>query len=154
MKNKKLIWSACVFILLLAFVFTSVGAISLEQDEKSPTEVALAKYEVAQANANLSDEEKIKAAIEAYFTLRYEGQKLIEQQDFSGLVDDNSLDWVNKEKDKREIELYNASLFDLSYISYSFTLDYDSIEIKDNKAVIQLRESHEIVFKALDPEPS
>ncbi len=59
-----------------------------------------------------------------------------------------------KEKDKREIELYLASLFDLKYVSYNYTLDYDSIEIKNNKATIQLRESHTVVFEALAPETS
>jgi hypothetical protein len=154
MKNRKFIWSTGIFILLFAFVFTSVAAISPARVEKSVTELAVAKYKAAQANVDLSNEEKIKTAIDAYFTTRYEGQKLLEAQDFSPILDDNSETWVKKEKDKREIELNIASLFDLSYVKYAYTLDYDSIDLKNNKAIVQLRESHEVVFKALDPDPS
>jgi len=145
MKNGKVIWSVCIFVLLLAFVFTSVGAISPGQGEKPPTELALAKYQAAQGNADLSDEEKINAAIEAYFTLRYEGQKLLAAQDFSSVVDDKTLDWVKQEQDKREIEIYIASLYNTPYKSYSYTLDYDAVDIGKEKASVQLRESNEII---------
>jgi hypothetical protein len=97
---------------------------------------------------------KQQSTIDAYFTTRYEGQKLLAAQDFSPLLEDSTLAWVNKEKDKREIELYNASLFDLKYLSYNYTLDYDSIEIKNNKATIQLRESHAVVFESIAPDVS
>lgn len=95
-----------------------------------------------------------KLLLTLYFTTRYEGQKLIEIQDFSPVIEDDTADWVKKEKDKREIELYIASLFDLGYQSYKFTIDYESIEIKENKAIIQLRENHEVVFNAITPEIS
>jgi hypothetical protein len=121
---------------------------------KSVSEAAISRHIVAQSNPQLSDDEKIKAAIDAYFTTRYEGQKLLATQDFSSLLEDNTLAWVQKEKDKREIELYLASLFDLKYVSYNYTLDYDSIKIKNNKATVQLRESHTVVFEALAPNDS
>jgi len=38
--------------------------------------------------------------------------------------------------------------------SYNYTLDYDAIEIKNNKATVQLRESHQVVFEAIAPEVS
>lgn len=142
-------------LLILVFALASIGATSQSHTGRmSDSQIAISNYRAAQQNADLSDEEKIKATIDAYFTTRYEGQKLVEAQDFSPLLDDDTETWVRKEKDKRDIELYVASLFDLSYVSYSFTLDYDSIDIKKNKAVVQLRESHEVVFKALDPDPS
>lgn len=121
---------------------------------KSTSQVAISKYFAAQQNPNLTDEDKIKTAIAAYFTTRYEGQKLLTTQDFSPILEDNSLAWVQKEKDKREIELYNASLFDLKYQSYSYTLDYDTIDIRNKKATVQLHESHEVVFDAIAPEVS
>lgn len=102
----------------------------------------------------MSDEEKIKATIDAYFTTRYEGQKLLAAQDFSPLLEDSTSAWVQKEKDKREIELYNAEAFDLKYLSYHYTLAYDSIDVKNNKATVQLRESHEVVFETIAPEIS
>jgi len=100
---------------------------------------------VAQQNADLSDEEKIKAAIDAYFALRYEGQKTLVAQDFFDLIEDNTLDWVKKEKDKRDIEIYIADLYDTPYASYSYTIDYDSIGIDKKKALVQLRESNEVI---------
>lgn len=133
----------------------SIGAPSPIRDEKSSvSQTTIFSYVTAQRDPNLSDEEKIKAAINAYFTTRYEGQKLLEQKDFSPVIDDETLDWVKKEKDKREIELYIASLFDLKYITYNYTLDYDTMEIKNNNAVVQLRESHEVVFETIAPEVS
>jgi len=142
-------------LLILVFAFASIGATSQSQaEQRSVSQIAISNYLVAQQNADLSDEEKIKAAIDAYFTTRYEGQKLLDQQDFSPLLDDNTLDWVKKEKDKREIELYIASMFDMKYVSYSYILDYDSIEIKNNKATVQLRENHEVVFESIAPEVS
>lgn len=144
-----------ITLLISIIVFSSVAAtVPAAISSKSISEVTISKYIDAQQNPVLSDEEKIKAAIDAYFTTRYEGQKLLAAQDFSPLLEDSTLAWVNKEKDKREIELYNASLFDLKYLSYIYTLNYDSIEIKNNKATVQLRENHAVVFESIAPDVS
>lgn len=148
-KVNKVIQHVGITLLLLAFVLTSVGAASAAQNQsKSVSEIAISKYLTAQQNPNLTDEDKIKAAIDAYFTTRYEEQKVLQAQDFSTMIEDNSLASVKKEKDKREIELYLASRFDLKYHSYKYTLDYDSLDIKDKKATIKLRESHQVIFNA------
>jgi hypothetical protein len=42
----------------------------------------------------------------------------------------------------------------LGYQSYSYTIDYDSIEIKNKKATVYLRESHEVIFNATAPDVS
>jgi hypothetical protein len=118
------------------------------------SQAAIANYLAAQKNPILTNEEKIKIAIDTYFTLRYEGQKAVAAQDFSPLVEDSTLDWVKKEIDKREIELYIACMFDLDYQSYKFNLDYSSIVIKDDQAEISLMESHKVVFKAVAPQAS
>jgi hypothetical protein len=88
---------------------------SLKVQQKTANEIIISKYQTAQRNPNLSDEEKIKVAIDAYFTIKYESQKFLEEQDFSLLLDDETLEWVKKEKDKREVELYLAELFDLNF---------------------------------------
>jgi len=118
------------------------------------SQTAIANYLAAQRNRDLSNEEKIKIAIDTYFILRYEGQKAIAAQDFSLLVEDNSLDWVKKEIDKREIELYIACMFDIGYQSYHFNLDYSSIEVKNDTAEVLLMESHQVVFNAIAPQVS
>lgn len=143
--------------LLLIFVFalTTIASSSVgSYEELNVNQNAISKYLLAQKNPDLSDEEKIQTAIEAYFTARYESQKLGELQNYSPLLDNDHAAWVMKENDKREIELLIASLFDLNYVEYTFTLEYDSIEIHDNEAIVQLRESHEVIFLALDPDPS
>jgi hypothetical protein len=154
--NNKLLHRMGFVFMLIALTLTSIGAsFPVQYEQKSTTtQIAFSNYLTAQQNLDLSDEEKIKAAIDAYFTSRYEGQKVLEQQDFSSILDDATLDWVKKEKDKREVELYVASVFDLGYESYNFTLDYTSIVIKNKKATVQLLESHEVVFKAISPEIS
>ncbi len=151
LKVNKTIQYAGIFVLMLALILLSFSAFSPAYAKKSVSAAAMSHYLAAQADPALSDEEKIKAAIDAYFTARYEGQKLVLAQDFSSVIEDDTLDWVKKEKDKREIELYVASLFDLGYESYHFNLDYTSIETKNKKAIVQLIESHEVVFKATAP---
>lgn len=154
-KVNKVIQHVGIVLLALMILLSSVAATHpTAVNSKSVTETAISQYIAAQSNPQLSDEEKIKTAIDTYFTTRYEGQELLAAQDFSPVLEDNSLAWVQKEKDKREIEFYLASLFDLKYVTYNYTLDYDSIEIKNNKATVLLRESHTVVFEALAPEPS
>lgn len=155
LKIKKAIQNLGMVLLASIILLSSVAATTpIEVNSKSVTEVAISKYIAAQANPQLSNEEKIKTAIDAYFTTRYEGQRLLAAQDFSPLLADDTLAWVQKEKDKREIELYTATLFGLKYISYNYTLNYDSIEIKNNNAIVKLKENHEVIFEAIAPEVS
>lgn len=154
LKINKSIQYAGIIILVLVFVFASVAAIPPVNVEKSVSASAISSYRTAQANPVLSDEEKIKSAIDAYFTTRYEGQKLLQTQDFSTLLADNTQPWVKKEQDKRDIELYVAKLFDLQYLTYKYTLDYSSITIDKDQATVQLSESHDVVFKVMAPEVS
>lgn len=92
--------SSILLILLLAFV--SMGASSpVNTEQVSAGQIAISKYVTAQQNPALGDEAKIKAAIDAYFTLRYEGQRLLRSQDFSTLVAEATADWVKKEKRTR-----------------------------------------------------
>lgn len=155
LKVKKVIQYASFAFLILAFVFTSVGVASAAQvQSKSVSQVAISKYLEAQQNPNLSDKDKIKAAIDAYFTTRYEGQKLLQTQDFSPMLENRAQSWVAKEEEKRDIELYVAKLFGLRYLSYQYTLNYSVIEIKGNTATVQLREGHKVVFEVLAPKVS
>jgi hypothetical protein len=98
----------------------------------------------AQHNPDLSEEERIKIAIDTYFTLRYEAHNSVMEQDFSSLLSDGTLDWVTKEKDRREIERYIDCMFDTGHQSYKFNLDYASIEIKNGNAVALLTESNRV----------
>lgn len=109
---------------------------------------------LVQADPNLSDEEKVKNAIDTYFRLRYEEQKLLETQDFSFLLTDQSQQWVQKEKDRREIELYRSMLYRLNYLEYKYLLAYNSIQVENNSATVNLTESNSVVHAAIAPQVS
>ncbi|MFZ5921288.1 MAG: amidase domain-containing protein [Chloroflexota bacterium] len=150
-KLNNVVRNAGMFVLVLSLAFASIAAISpIAAKSPSVSEIAMANYRDAQSS-NLSEEDKIKSAISAYFTTRYESQRLLESQDFSPVLENATLEWVRKEMDKREIELYIATLFGLRYLSYNYTLDYDSIKITSYKAVVHLRESHNVVFETSAP---
>jgi hypothetical protein len=153
-KSKTLMYLLVAVMLVLQVLPVSArGEVSLSAvQQKTASETAISKYQTAQLNPNLSDVEKIKAVIDAYFVLRYEGMKVLEEQDLSTLLEDIILEWVGKEKDRREVEIFMATLTGLKYQSYQFVLDYDSIEIKGNKAVVQLQESNEVVYETMAPE--
>ena len=144
--NKPLRYSIFT-LLIIMLLFVSIGASSSSSFQQSVSQIAISYYLAAQQDPNLDDEAKIKAAIDSYFTLKYEGQKLLEPQDFSILIENEALDWVKMEKDKRDIEIYVANLYESPYLKYKYTLDYDSIIISGNKATVQLRESNEVTTK-------
>jgi hypothetical protein len=144
-----------LILLSITFVFCLNANTSYAYNQpKSTSLVAISKYLLSQQNSEISDKDKIKSTINAYFTVRYEGQRLLKTQDFAILIEDNTMDWVKSEQDKREIELYIARLFDLKYVKYQFTIDFDSIELEQKKAEVWLRESHEVVFESLSPDVS
>jgi hypothetical protein len=144
---------AILLVLILAFT-TSRTTTRAQAEQNSVSQAAVSNYQEAQQNSDLSDEEKIKSTIDAYFTLRYEGQRLLQTQDFSFLLADANQKWVQKEKDKREIELYIASIYQLNYLTYKYNIVYLDSTIDKDQAIIRLLEGHEVVFAATAPEIS
>ena len=130
---------------ILAFSFSTVNAAFQKNDSYSAdSNAAIQKYQIAQKDSTLSDEEKVKSAIETYFTLGYESQKKLSQQDFSFLIDDNNQNWVKLEKDKLELLIYISTVFQTPITNYKFNIDYDKIEVNGENARVSLRESNEI----------
>lgn len=150
-KINKNIWHVGIMSLILVFVTTFVAVVSPVQAAKSVSQTAISTYLAAQSNPALSDQQKIKAAIDAYFTTRYEGQKTLQTQDFSAILSDTTQPWVKKEQDKRDIEIYVAKRFNLQYISYKYKLTYNAINIKNDVAIVRLFESHNVIFKVIAP---
>ena len=113
-------------------------------------------YLAVQSNPNLTDEQKVVNTIDTYFKLRYEGQRLLQLQDFSWLVFDSpeARNWASKEQDKREVELFVASTYKLNYVKYDYSLDYESVEVKGGKASVRLQKSHSVIFEVIAPEIS
>lgn len=152
MRKLKLI---SAFVLLALLLSASIGAV-IAQGPPPQDRSVVSSYLEAQADSTLSDEDKIKNVIDTYFRLRYESQKLLEPQDFSFLTANSSQarSWDERERDKREIELFIASNYKLNYVEYEYSLDYDSVEVKGEGATVRLRESHSVVFEAIAPEVS
>jgi len=127
-----------------------------EPGSSSPEHLAVSSYRKAQVNLGLTDEDKVKNAIDTYFKLRYESQRLLEAQDFSSLIADGSQarQWARNDQDKREIELFVALNYRLNYVEYEYFLDYKTVEVKDNDAIVRLWESHNVVFEVMAPQVS
>lgn len=129
------------FVLFLA-IFTGIGIYSVE-----------AKI----APDSITEEENIKSVIDAYFTSRYEARMEKTSDDFSSLVDETdprSKAWLQREKDRQEVENVIADTFRTSYLSYEFTLDYEKIEVSGKDAVVDVRESNKVVYIDSPQNPS
>ncbi|MFZ6028791.1 MAG: amidase domain-containing protein [Chloroflexota bacterium] len=127
-----------VFILLLALM----GMIRI-------TTIRVKAEQVRKVN--LSDEEKIRQVIYAYFDKRYYSRMTSQVQDFHELIDSSSQasSFLQHEIEKQEIEIYNAKQHHLAYTRYEYTLDFNSISIDKNSriAVTSLREGHDVIFE-------
>lgn len=98
----------------------------------------------------------IKSAIDKYFNMRYESRSTLIPQDFKSLESNNRITtkWLQKEKNRQDIELYVASIYHLNYQKYKYELDYKKIQVNGNRAEINLNENHEVIFEACAPEVS
>ncbi|MGC1378155.1 MAG: amidase domain-containing protein [Anaerolineales bacterium] len=107
----------------------------------------------AQANPTLNNEQKIKAAIDAYFMLRYEGQKTLNAKGYLPLVStrNDARKWLQKEQDKQEIEIFQGKTVGLNYLTYKYKLNYQNIKIVDNTANVVLFENNEVVYSVSAP---
>jgi hypothetical protein len=154
------------FLFPLIFVLTvaiSPGVVMSSAQTESPKmplvkdSSILSAYQEAQANIEITDEDKIKNVIDTYFKLRYEGQKRLALMDFTSLVEQTPQPqaWAQNELNKREIELYMGINYKLNYLDYEYSLDYQTIQVKDGgQAVVQLKENHNVVFEVSAPEIS
>jgi len=89
-------------VLALVLLLTSVSATIAYGAKPPENQPIVSSYLEAQANPQLSDGDKIKNVIDAYFKSRYEGQKRLELEDFDPLLSNKTQKWVQKEKDKRD----------------------------------------------------
>ena len=104
-------------------------------------------------------EYQIKYVIDYYFSTRYEGQKRGSMIDFSAAICDwiqESKNWHDEEKNKREIELFIAQEFNLEYAQFDYHLEYESIRylLNGKKAIVILKESHQVMFNEIQPQIS
>ncbi len=103
----------------------------------------------------IDEQAEIKAVIDQYFKSRYEGQRLLVQQDFNCFTDGSprAKQFVQKERDKREVELLQAELFGLNYQTYNYTLDFSRVEVDQEvkRASVTVLDGHDVVFAGHAP---
>jgi hypothetical protein len=129
LKGNKVIQYAGFALLILIVVFGSVAA----------------TFPIT-TNSQLSGEENIKTVINDYFALRYDAQKTLKQDDYSAVTDAADVGWLQKEKDRLEVLRTIAETTQFNFIDYKFTLDYQNIAIRGNKAMVVLLESNELYY--------
>src|SRR5207248_1597964 len=78
-----------------------------------------------------SDESLIKQTISTYFDLKYEANTDLTPRAFGQLAATTAQArrFQQREQDIRDIEYQRGKLFNLSYVSYSYTLDYRNVQI-------------------------
>lgn len=98
--------------------------------------------------ASDADQADIKNAIYKFFSMRYETLKSNEMLNFSSIAEitNESKDWANEEQDKREIENYIQKTWAIKIQDYRFYLDYKSISVNQNIALVILIERNEVVY--------
>ena len=105
----------------------------------------------------LNDETEIKEVIQQYYTLRYEELQTLTPVDYSGLVDEKNavaINWQKIEKDRFDVQYKIAKTFEDYILEASFSLNYLSIDISGNAAVVNLIENNEMVYSSNPKDPS
>lgn len=121
-----------VFVICFLVLFSSLG------------------LNVAQAK-NPNDKDQIKSVIDEYFKIKYESQKTLKIKNFNHMMSstEKSKEFLKSETDKREIELYNAKINKLRYLSYEYFLEFKDLKInkKENTATLKVIEGHDVIFE-------
>ena len=108
-------------------------------------------WRVTPASANTGeellqdDEEKIRAVIDAYFTIRYEARISQTEADFSSVTlasEPKYQAWLQHEREHEQLQLYQDRASNTEYLKYEFSLDYQAIEINGDNAVVKLLEGN------------
>ena len=139
---------------------SSLGSTDVLSAQASPDLVPMPAtiaeaYRTTQADPALSDEEKIKATIDAYFNVGYLERQQGRGVDFASVISAQTADksWLQSERDRRDILIAQTALR-LKFVSFAYTLTYSSIQIEKEFATATLAESHEVVFEVSSPEVS
>lgn len=96
-----------------------------------------------------SDEDQIKAAVQAYFSLRYQALQANLPLVLDAVVDQTdpkTSEWLKLEADRREVEMFIHSEYEMQILAYKFDLNYTRIEIIQNRASVHLFEGNEITY--------
>jgi hypothetical protein len=109
----------------------------------------------ASARPETTDEQAIKASVDAYINLKYVGLKTLTLQDYSKLAmpTPEAKTFFNAELDKQAIEIYHASRYQLQYVRYQYFLDFQQIssDAAGSTATVSMTEGHNVIFKVSNP---
>jgi len=102
------------------------------------------------------DEKEIERVINHYFESRYHSLQVLNQEDISLLIDQDSSEtqrFWRKEFDKIEIDIMHAKLYHLRYVSYIFYLNFKDISLdpSGNMASVTVVEGHDVIFEISNP---
>lgn len=99
----------------------------------------------------LMEKELIKKTIEGYFDARYTVHKTLHDIDLEQYVSksERGMSFLNAEKEKLEVELFNTKKNKLRYADYKVFLDFNEINIDaaNQSATVLLQEGHDVVAK-------
>ena len=90
-----------------------------------------ARARASTATQGIDERPAITAMVDQYFKTKYESRWLRQTQDFSGLTTGlvKSQAFIQAERDKREVELFQAEIFGLSYAKYNYFLDFADLRV-------------------------
>jgi hypothetical protein len=104
------------------------------------------------------DNAQIKETIYTYFSLRSDAYKSnMPSINFSPIVDEQdsrSIKWLKLEQDIREVQDFIHMTYDEKILEYRFSLDFHTIEVDDDVAIVKLSEDNEITYEHRPTKPS
>lgn len=117
-----------------------------------------AKAQSGTLTQGIDERTAIKATIEQYFKTKYESRRLLSVQDFGPHVADTTQarQFLATERDKRDVELFQAGLFNLRYTKYDYALNFGDIlvDTATKEASVVLSEGYDVVFACCAPDVS
>jgi hypothetical protein len=117
-----------------------------------------AKAQSGTLTQGIDERTTIKATVDQYFKTKYESRRLLNVQDFGPHVADTvrARQFLATERDKRDVEIFQAGLFNLRYIKYNYSLDFGDIQVDaaTKEASVVLSEGHDVVFACCAPDVS
>lgn len=107
-----------------------------------PAPAIEATYRAAQADPSLSDEAKVKAAVDAYFTLKYEGIVRSEALDLGFVVDLSSESGRavhDYELGRLRFMLLNWQGGRSTFVAYDYRPNYEAVAVAGGTATVRVR---------------
>jgi hypothetical protein len=100
------------------------------------------------------EKDAVRRVVQDYFDVRYQARKNLSIPDFTSIVSSTSEDtFENSEREKLDIELYNAKINNLYFQEYKIILDFINVDVNlsTRTATVIVSEGSDIVFEISSP---